>query len=339
MFMNKRELIKRIINGENTERTGFWLGNPHPETWPALHAYFDTSTEEELRQKLNDDVRWICPQFYDDVYQDPMGREMFDAGLDREKHARPPLADCSTLTEVEDFTWPNPDYLHFDTCIRDLNNAGDVYRLSGFWCCFFHNVADLFGMENYFLKMLIEPDIVRAVTRKVCEFYLEANKRFFEKAGNLVDGFFFGNDFGTQKTLIVGLEQFNEFIMPWFKNFTAQGLQYNYQVVLHSCGAIYDVIDQIINAGVSCIHPIQAKAERMDARTLADSFKGRVTFMGGIDTQDLMTNGKPDEIRAEVRRVKSILGPGLIVSTSHEAILPNVPPENVEALAKAAFEE
>jgi len=339
MVMNKRELIKRLINGESTERTGFWLGNPHPDTWPVLHAYFNTSTEEELRQKLNDDVRWICPQFYNDVYQDLQGREMFDAGLDREKHARPPLANCSTLNEVNAFTWPNPDYLNFDTCIRDLNNAGDVYRLSGFWCCFFHNVADLFGMENYFLKMLMEPDIVHAVTQKVCEFYLEANKRFFEKAGNLVDGFFFGNDFGTQSTLILGLEQFNEFIMPWFKRFTAQGLQYNYQVVLHSCGAIYDVIDQIINAGVNCIHPIQAKAERMDAQTLADSFKGRVTFMGGIDTQNLMTNGNPDEIRAEVRRVKSILGPGLIVSTSHEAILPNVPPENVEALAKAAFEE
>jgi len=220
-----------------------------------------------------------------------------------------------------------------------LNYAGDVYRLSGFWCCFFHNVADLFGMDNYFLKMLMEPDIVHAVTQKVCEFYLEANQRFFEQAGNLVDGFFFGNDFGTQKTLIIALDQFNEFIMPWFKKFTAQGHRYNYQVVLHSCGAIYDVIDQIINAGVDCIHPIQAKAAKMDAQTLADSFKGRVTFMGGIDSQYLMTNGKPDEIKADVRRVKSILGPGLIVSPSHEAILPNVPPENVEALAMAALEE
>jgi len=337
--MSKRELIKRLINGENTERTGLWLGNPSPETWPILHAYFNTSTEEELRQKLNDDIRWICPQFYDDVYQDPQGREMFDAGLDREKHAKPPLANCSTLAEVEAFTWPNPEYLNFDTCIRDLNNAGDVYRLSGFWCCFFHNVSDLFGTENYFLKMLMEPDIVHAVTQKVCEFYLEANQRFFEQAGNLVDGFFFGNDFGTQKTLVIALDQFSEFIMPWFKEFTAQGHRYNYQVVLHSCGAIYDVIDQIINAGVDCIHPIQAKAAKMDAQTLADSFKGRVTFMGGIDSQHLMTNGKPDEIKADVRRVKSILGPGLIVSPSHEAILPNVPPENVEALAMAALEE
>jgi len=193
-------------------------------------------------------------------------------------------------------------------------------------------------MQNYFLKMLDEPEIVHAVTRKVCEFYLEANKRFFIQAGDLVDGFFFGNDFGTQETLIIAPDQFNEFIMPWFKKFTAQGHEYDYQVVLHSCGAIYHVIDQIIDAGVDCIHPIQAKADKMDANTLAASFKGRVTFMGGVDAQHLMTGGKPDEIKAEVRRIKSLLGPGLIVSPSHEAILPNVPPENVAALAEAAFD-
>jgi uroporphyrinogen decarboxylase len=336
--MGKRELIKGIINGEEMERTGFWLGKPDKKTWPILHSYFNTSTEEELRQKLKDDVRWICPQFYDDAYQDPGGLELFDSGLDREKHAEPPLMNCSTLEEVEKFPWPNPDYLNFDSCIRDLQNAGDVYRLSGFWSCFFHNVADLFGMQNYFLKMLMEPDIVHAATRKVCEFYLEANNRFFELAGDLVDGFFFGNDFGTQETLIIAPAQFNEFIMPWFKKFTAQGHEYNYQVVLHSCGAIYHVIDQIIDSGVDCIHPIQAKADQMDADTLAKSFKGRVTFMGGVDAQHLMTGGTPDEIKSEVSRVKSLLAPGLIVSPSHEAILPNVPPENVEALAQAAFE-
>ena len=337
-MMEKRKLIKRLINGENVERCGFWLGNPDAATWPILHNYFKTKSEEELRQKLNDDVRWICPQFYDDAYQDPNGLDLFDSGLDREKHAEPPLANCSTIKDVEAFPWPNPDYLNFKSCIHDLENAGDTYRLSGLWSCFFHNVADLFGMENYFIKMFTEPEIVHAVTTKVCEFYLEANERFFKTAGDLMDGFFFGNDFGTQNALICGPNQFNEFIMPWFKKFTDQGHRYNYQVVLHSCGAICDVIEQFIDAGVDCLHPLQAKALNMDADTLAESFKGRITFMGGIDAQQLMTYSTPDEIKADVRRVKAILGPNIILSPSHEAILPNVPPENVAALVQAAFE-
>jgi len=76
----------------------------------------------------------------------------------------------------------------------------------------------------------------------------------------------------------------------------------------------------------------------MDAQTLARDFKGKIAFMGGIDTQDLLMNATFEEIKADVRRVKKLLGPNLIVSPSHEAILPNVPPANVEAMAQAALE-
>ena len=337
--MSKRDLIKRLIAGERVERCGFWLGNPDPNTWPLLHQHFGTRTEEELRLKSGDDCRWICPQFFDDAYQDPAGRVLFDASLNRESHTAPPLAQCETVEEVNAFPWPNPDYLHFDSCLRALDNAGDVYRLSGFWTCFYHNIADLFGMEEYFVKMYSHPEVVQAVTDKVCGFYYEANERVFAVAGDRVDGFFFGNDFGTQLSLICGPQQFDEFILPWFVRFTHQGRAHGYQVVLHSCGSIYPVIERLIAAGVQCLHPLQALAANMDAETLARDFKGRIAFMGGIDAQDLLTNGTPEQIRADVRRVKRILGPNLIVSPSHEAILPNVPPSNVEALIEAAQQE
>jgi len=332
--MTRRETIKRIIAGGGNGETGFWLGQPVEDTWPLLHEYFGTKTEEELRQKLNDDCRWICPQFYADVYQAPDGSEMFDSGLDRERHAKPPLADCENADEAAAFAYPNPDYLNFDSCLEDLRNAGDVYRMSGFWTCFYHNLMDLFGMEEYLIKMFTAPEVVHVVTDKVCEFYYEANARFFEAAGDLMDGFFFGNDFGTQQSLICSPEQFDEFIMPWLRKFTEQGHQAGYQAILHSCGAVHDVIDRLIDAEVDCLHPIQALARNMDAETLARDFGGRIRFMGGIDAQNLMTNASPEEIKKDVLRVRNILeSQGLIVSPSHEAILPNVPPENVEALA------
>jgi len=276
--MSRRELIHRLIAGEEVPRCGFWLGNPHEDTWPLLHRHFGTTSEEQLRKRLGDDLRWICPQFYDDVYQDPTGAKLFDASLDREEHGScGPLAHCEDPAEVDVFPWPNPDYLNFDSCLKDLRGAGDVYRLSGFWTCFYHNVADLFGMEEYF-------------------------------------------------------------IMPWFRKFAEQGHRHGYQVVLHSCGSIKDVIERLIEAGVDCLHPLQAKAANMDAETLARDFKGRITFLGGIDTQHLLTHGTMDEVRDEVRRVKRLLGCNLIVSPSHEALLPNVPPANVEALAEATRE-
>lgn len=336
--MGRRERVCKIIAGQPADRCGFWLGNPHADTWPILHAYFGTKTELELRTKLGDDLRWLCPQFYPGAWKDPKSRDMFPPILGEDHGKHHPFADCESVERVEDYAWPSPDHLDFEPCLADLRSAGDIYRASGMWCCFYHHVMDLFGMENYMLKMYTHPDVVDAVTRRVCEFYLEANERFYAKAGRMVDGFFFGNDFGTQLDLICSPAHFDRFIMPWFRRFTDQGHAHGYQVILHSCGAIHKVIDRLIAAGVDCLHPLQARARNMDAATLARDFKGRIAFLGGIDTQQLLVHGTPRQIKADVRRVKRLLAPRLIVSPSHEALLPNVPPENVRAMAEAAIE-
>ncbi len=89
--------------------------------------------------------------------------------------------------------------------------------------------------------------------------------------------------------------------------------------------------------GVEALHPLQAKASNMDADILARKFKGKIAFIGGIDTQNILVYATPKQVKEEVRRVKNLLGPCLVVSPSHEALLPNVPPENVNAMAEAAI--
>lgn len=340
MSMTPRERIRALIAREPADRTGFWLGNPHPETWPLYRDHFGCASDEAVRVKLQDDFRWISPQFFPDAYRHPDGHKMFDdTTWERADSLRHPLADVEEVNELDDAChWPEAKYLNFDSCLRELENAGPHYRASGFWTCFYHNVMDLMGMEKYMMDMYLNPELVHAVTDRVCDFYYEANEMFFAKAGDLVDGFFFGNDFGTQQDLICGPDQFDEYIMAWFGKFTDQGHRWGKQVILHSCGAIHKVVDKLIGAGVDCLHPLQALAHDMDAATLARDFGGRITFLGGIDVQQLLVHGGPAEVAAEVRRVKELLGPHLIVSPSHEALLPNVPPENVLAMARAAAE-
>lgn len=334
--MTSRERIQRIFAGEAADRCGLWLGNPHDDTWPIYLQHFQVPDGEALRQLLGDDFRWICPEWNSYRHAD---RPLW---LMSKTHAggtaKPVFADAETLEEVAAYPWPSVDELDFSITLHELRNSGEVYRASGMWTCFFHVVADMFGMENYFIKMYTHPEVVHEVTRRVCEFYLEANTRFFAQAGGEVDAFFFGNDFGTQLDLLVSPDSFDTFIMPWFRRFTDLGHAHGYQVVLHSCGAIHKVIDRLIDAGVDALHPLQALAANMDAETLARDYKGRIAFLGGIDTQDLLVHGTPDAIRAEVQRVKALLGPALVVSPSHEALLPNVPPENVRAMAEAVRE-
>jgi uroporphyrinogen decarboxylase len=332
--MNSRERVYTIISGRAADRCAFWLGYPHADTWPIYHRYFGTSNPEELRLKLRDDFRWLPAN----VYREPGGRYFFD--VERPSLSAPgPLAHCQDPAEIEAaYRWPDPAYLDLEPTLQALRNAGDFYRASGVWTPFYHNVMDLFGMEQYMVNMLTNPALVHAVTDRVCQFYYECNERLFERAGDTIDGFFFGNDFGTQRDLICGPQQFDQFIAPWFRRFTEQAHAHGYQVLLHSCGSIFKVIDRLIDMGVDCLHPLQARAANMDAETLARHFKGRIAFLGGIDTQDLLIRATQEEIKAEVRWVKEWLGPCLVVSPSHEALLPNVPPENVAAMAEAARE-
>ena len=334
--MDRRERIKTTIAGKDPDRCGFWLGNPHPDTWPILHKYFGTKTEEELRLKLGDDFRWIAPW---DVYKHPECKPVFDMqrkGVSLNEGGV--FADCESVEEVEAYDWPNPEFLDFSDFLKQLSNTGKFYRASGFWSPFFHEVCDFFGMENYFIKMFTNPDVVHAVTSHIVDFYLEANKRLFEFAGDEIDGFFFGNDFGSQIDILITPDQFEEFIFPYFRKLTKLGHRYNKQVILHSCGSIHRVIPQLIDLGVDALHPIQAKAANMDAETLCKDFKGQVAFIGGVDTQDLMVNGTTKEVKADVIRVRKLLSPGIVISPSHEALLPNVPPENIAAMVEGIME-
>ena len=337
--MNSRERIRALIAREPADRHGFWLGNPYPDTWPILHEYFGTTTEEELRVKLGDDYRWICPQYDDRTYQGAAGADVFEVITRRTfDGVVTPLKDCEDPQEIEAFDWPSADDLNLEPTLEKLCNAGDFYRASGFWCPFYHDLMDLFGMETYLMKMYTHPDVVEAATDRICQFYYDANERFFSLAGDLIDGFFFGNDFGTQNSLIISPKLFDRFIMPWFSTFIDQGHRHGYQVILHSCGSIYRMLPTLIAAGVECLHPLQARAANMDAETLSREFNGKVTFLGGIDTQYILPYGSPEDVRREVYRVRDLLGPYVIISPSHEAILPDVPPRNVEAMAAAARE-
>jgi uroporphyrinogen decarboxylase len=332
--MNSRERIRTIISGQPADRTGFWLGNPYPESWPILHRYFGTKTDEDLRLKLGDDFRWICPSFIPSTF----AAGSFSFRGEKKSHGElGPLAAAETVAEVNAHEWPTADRLDFTEIIQVLSQAGDFYRASGMWTSFYHDVMDMFGFEEYLVKMHTHPEVVEAVTDRVCQFYYDANEQLFAQAGGLIDAYFFGNDFGTQQDLMVSPKAFDRFVMPWFQRFTEQGHRYGYQIILHSCGSIHRVIPRLIGAGVECLHPLQALANNMDANTLARDFKGKIAFLGGIDTQYLLVNGTPAQIKEEVRRVRSVLGTGLIISPSHEAILPDVPPQNIAAMAEAAI--
>ena len=316
--MNGKDRVMAIVEGRAVDRCAYWTGNPHADTWPRLCRHLGCSTPEEVYQTLGDDVRWI-----------PVGNQPL--------HPDGCFAECETEADVDAaFQWPDPDEFDLTPWLDALQRAEGTYRLSGNLSMFFHSncFKGFGGMQYYFTRMYTHPQTVHAVTRRANDYYLKLNRRFFDLAGNRMEAFKISHDFGTQRDVMMRPEMYEEFVFPYLREQIDLGHEYGYHVLLHCCGAIRRILPRLLALGIDLLHPIQARAPGMDAESLAE-LKGKVAFVGGIDTQDLLVNDTSAEVEEEVQRVARVLGP-LVISPSHEAVLPDVPPENVEAMARAA---
>ena len=334
--MTPRERVQNIFHHCNGATSAMWTGHPNDNILPICAKHWGIEpTREAVFRYLNDDCRWIRA---DDAYHHPDGRPALDPAYQTKRgtlSAGGCLASAERIQDVEAYPWPDPSYLDFTEIYRQIDEFPDKMVFTGMWSPFFHLIADFFGMENYFMKMYDFPEIVEAVTAHVVDYYVAANDLFFAGLGDRADVMFFGNDFGTQRDLFISPENFRKFVLPSFKRLIAVGKKYNKKIMLQSCGSIYRIIPDLIDAGVDILHPIQAQAAGMGALELKQ-YKNDLAFVGGIDAQTFFVNSTPQQIKDEVHRVRDILGPSLVVSPSHEEILPNVPPENIAAMAEAS---
>lgn len=364
--MTAKELVKSTLNRENSRASAFWVGHPTDEAKEIYYRHFgiefDEETAEEARnressatlanksgkadilfsQKIKSDMIWLSPEIDLRCWKHPEGKPMWDCYAEHKRESLSQagrFAETTDTAEVEKFDWPDPAYLDFTPVLNDVKYAyeNDIAVFGGMWCPFFHVASDFFGMEEYFMKMYTEPKVVHAVTQHLVDFYLESNKRCMEAMGKYLMAGFFGNDLGSQLSLLVSPEKLDEFVFSYMKKIIEEIKGYGLKVAMHSCGAIAPIIPRLIDMGIDILHPLQALAQGMDAGSLKQ-YKNDIVFLGGIDTQSLLPFGTPQMVADEVRRIKDILGPGFIVSPSHEALLPNVPIENVIAMSEAAKE-
>jgi len=101
----------------------------------------------------------------------------------------------------------------------------DFAIMGGDWSPFWHDVIDLMGMVNLFIKMYTDPEPVRNIFKKVMDYYMEVNTRIFEEAADRIDIFFIGNDFGSQSGPLLDVSLFNQFISPHLKQLARLGLR------------------------------------------------------------------------------------------------------------------
>ena len=251
-----------------------------------------------------------------------------------------PLQD-KTLDEIKTFPFPKASDIDKSVFEQYRLHAKNLYENTDYAViaqhpCFgvFEIGCWMFGFDDFLYRLAGEPETVHWFFGEILKYQKEVIKLYYGAIGEYIQGTTSGDDFGTQHGTFMSVKMFDELVLPYMKErirytktFTDAYFQH------HTCGSVFRLIPSLIECGVDILNPIQPNAFEMDPGRLKAEYGDRISFWGGIDTQDLLVNDPPERVSGEVRRILSIFGTdgGYILSPAH-CIQDDVPARNVVAI-------
>jgi uroporphyrinogen decarboxylase len=178
--------------------------------------------------------------------------------------------------------------------------------------------------------------VSEAVIGHVRDYFLAYNERVFSVAGDLIDIFMMGDDFGAQHGPLIAPDLWRKLFRPGFKSYIDLAHRHGIRVMHHTCGSVVELIPDFIECGLDILQSLQPGAKGMDLAALKREFGRDLSFHGSVDIQQTMPRGTEAEVRAEVAARMAAGKPngGFIICTAHN-LQPDVPLRNVFALIEA----
>lgn len=209
-----------------------------------------------------------------------------------------------------------------------MANKEDKFTFAGIGFSMFERSWSLCGMEGVLMGMLTNPDELHKLYDDICDYNLKVIDIALEYD---IDGFYFGDDWGQQKGLIMGPGHWRTFIKPRMKRMYDRVKSKGKYVLQHSCGDVEEIFEDLIEIGLDCYQTFQP--EIYDIQKVKEKYGDRLCFWGAISTQRLLPYASPEEIKKETVRIMNILkkGGGYIAAPTH-ALAFDVPPENIMAM-------
>jgi uroporphyrinogen decarboxylase len=261
-----------------------------------------------------------------------------------------PLAGATTVAEIEAYEPPDisdEELAWLGHEARRLYETTDKAIMGHFGGNILEAAQGLRGWDQFMIDMARDPRLAQALTQKLADHHVAHLPRYLDAVGTYIQIIQMGDDLGTQLGPQMSPKMYRQIIKPahrqvyqFVKSYCQdKGGPVPY-IFLHSCGSIYKLLPDLIEAGVDIINPVQISAADMAPAQLKSEFGNEFVFWGGgANTQHVLPNATPQEIREHVRELIEIFAPGggFVFCQVHN-IQANVPPENILAMFEAALE-
>jgi uroporphyrinogen decarboxylase len=326
LMMTKREIIRAVLDGQKPPYVP-WSCGFTKEACAKLQPHFAPLELELALQnhfvKLGSDIGFFTDLGNDRV-RDVFG-VVWDRSIDKDiGNVEGCLLSAPTL---EHYTFPDPlDWRFFADIPERINQYGDRFRVFQIGFSLYERAWTLRGVQNLLMDFHDHPKFVRELLNTIADYNIAQVKEALKFD---IDAVYFGDDWGQQRGLQMGPKLWREFIYPVLKRMVHAVREGGKYVLIHSCGDVDELFNDLIDIGVNCFNPFQP--EVMDVPTLLQKYRGRLIFHGGLSTQKTLPYGTIEQVRAETRRLLQMGREGGYIFAPAHDVEGDVPLENILA--------
>lgn len=307
-----------------------------PPARAKLEDFFSTGDLEDL---LNFPIRMSSPASVKPLYANPAthGDNITDefgvfwstSPLDRGS----PTGNVLKEPSLSGYKFPNPEaeyrFSELGSWCRKNSDNFTIVWIGDLW----ERATFMRGMEELLVDVSLHRRFIEELLRKLTDFILATMEILFERFE--FDAVALSDDYGTQQSLIISPDLWRKLVKPLLAEIYSFAGKHGRKTFHHSCGNVESIVGDFIDVGLDILHPIQP--EVMDIFKLKKEYGEQLAFCGGIRTQDLLPDGKPDDIRLAVRKLKEIMGKGGgYILEPGITIQADVPLENMLAMIEEA---
>jgi uroporphyrinogen decarboxylase len=332
--MTKREVVKLVLEAKRPPYVPWNIGLTK-EAREKLQQHFGQADLEDILQnhflRLGSDIGFFT-DLGNDCFQDVFG-VIWDRSID--KDIGTPKNCVLPEPTLKGYNFPNPlDPRFFADIPERIEKYSDRFRVFQIGFSLWERAWTLRGWQNLMMDFHDHPGFVHDLLNAIADYNIAQVREALKYD---IDAIYFGDDWGMQRGLQMGPVMWRRFIYPVLKRMYAVVREAGKYVMIHSCGDVDELFDDLIEIGVNCFNPFQP--EVMDVTSLMQRYRGRLAFHGGLSTQQTLPYGSSDDVRRETEYLLELgRDGGYIFAPAHD-VEGDVPLENMLAFIETVQQQ
>ncbi len=347
--MTSKERVLTAVAHREPERVPVTF-DAEKEVYAALYEHLGLKTKEALFDALHVDTWMILPDNFlyaaeearKELKTTPWGyklRQVAYSGGTYDEVCFCPLAEKDSLSDLKAHPWPSARNWGFSHFPQEARAHSDRAVIGVFtWGAYFI-ASYVRGLEHLLMDFAERPAYAETLIRTISDISLEALETMLGSYSDGIDIVYMADDYCSQQGPLFSPPTFRKFVLPYLRRVVDATHKRRKKFLLHCCGAVRPLLPMIIEAGGDMIEPIQVRAEGMEPARLKKDFGRELCFYGGVDLQQLLCKGTPQQVADGVRGLIDCLGRdgGYVLGPGHTYIQVDAPIKNILTMYETAY--